>query len=79
MCNMQYVIHDVRCAMSHVPGNCVALASLCGVAQFANYPSPWAVYSAISTDALFICPARRTARWATAAGLNAYVCVDAGA
>jgi hypothetical protein len=43
--------------------------------QFANYPSPWAVFSAINTDALFICPARRTARWATAAGLNAFVYV----
>ena len=43
--------------------------------QYANYPSPWAVFSAINTDSLFICPARRTARWATSAGLSAYVYV----
>ena len=43
--------------------------------QFENYPSPWAVYSAISTDSLFVCPARRTARWATASGMKAFVYV----
>ena len=46
------------------------------VPQFADYPTPWAALSAILSDPSFVCPTRRTARWATAAGMPAFAYVN---
>ena len=38
-----------------------------------QFESPWEQYSAIIADFYFLCPARQTARWATAAGMSTYL------
>ena len=44
---------------------------------FSSFSSPWNMYRALSGDFSFSCPTRQTARWATAAGMETYVCVSA--
>jgi hypothetical protein len=41
--------------------------------QFPQYPSPWAAYTALRTDYLMGCPARRIARWLAAAGAATFL------
>jgi len=38
-----------------------------------SYASPWTAATAIIADSDFSCPARRTARWLTSAGINVYL------
>ena len=38
-----------------------------------QFESPWELYSAVLGDYYFVCPARQTARWATAAGMSTYL------
>jgi hypothetical protein len=51
------------------PANPTPLLAL----QFPQYPSPWAAYTALQTDYLMGCPARRIARWLAAAGAATFL------